>query len=94
MSKGPQTEEDMVKRWVDNRLTVACKCGFTLIYDEFIRSRPEANNILLSVLQERIMDLPAERGTEGPYLKVHPHFTAIFTSNPRNMQGSTGVRMP
>jgi gas vesicle protein GvpN len=87
VSRVLKTEEDMVKRWVDNRLTVACKCGFTLIYDEFTRSRPEANNILLSALQERIMDLPAERGTEGPYLKVHPHFTAIFTSNPEEYAG-------
>jgi gas vesicle protein GvpN len=82
-----KTEEDMVKRWVDNRLTVACRCGFTLVYDEFTRSRPEANNILLSILQERIMDLPVERGGGGPYLKVHPNFTAIFTSNPEEYAG-------
>jgi gas vesicle protein GvpN len=87
VSRVLKTEEDMVKRWVDNRLTVACKAGFTLIYDEFTRSRPEANNILLSVLQERIMDLPAARGAEGPYLQVHPHFTAIFTSNPEEYAG-------
>jgi len=87
VSRVLKTEEDMVKRWVDNRLTVACKYGFTLIYDEFTRSRPEANNILLSILQERIMDLPAGRGAEGPYLKVHPDFTAIFTSNPEEYAG-------
>ena len=50
ISRVLKTEEDMVKRWVDNRLTVACKYGFTMIYDEFTRSRPEANNILLSIL--------------------------------------------
>ena len=49
ISRVLKTEEDMVKRWVDNRLTIACKYGFTLIYDEFTRSRPEANNILLSI---------------------------------------------
>jgi nitric oxide reductase NorQ protein len=87
VSRVLKTEEDMVKRWVDNRLTVACKYGFTLIYDEFTRSRPEANNILLSILQERIMDLPAGRGAEGPYLKVHPDFTALFTSNPEEYAG-------
>lgn len=87
VSRVLKTEEDMVKRWVDNRLTVACKYGFTLIYDEFTRSRPEANNILLSVLQERIMDLPAGRGAEGPYLTVHPDFTALFTSNPEEYAG-------
>ncbi|MBI5701001.1 gas vesicle protein GvpN [Candidatus Saganbacteria bacterium] len=86
ISRVCKTEEDMVKRWVDNRLTVACKYGFTLIYDEFTRSRPEANNILLSILAEKIMDLPVGRGDE-PYLKVHPEFTAIFTSNPEEYAG-------
>lgn len=82
-----KTEENMQKRWVDNRLTVACKYGFTLLYDEFTRSRPEANNILLSVLQEKMLDLPAAReGSEG-YLKVDPDFTAIFTSNPEEYAG-------
>jgi len=86
ISRVLKTEEDMVKRWVDNRLTVACKYGYTLIYDEFTRSRPEANNVLLSILQEKIMDLPLGRGEE-PYLKVHPDFTALFTSNPEEYAG-------
>lgn len=81
-----KTEESVAARWVDNRLTVACKYGFTLIYDEFTRSRPEANNILLSVLEEKILDLPATRGQEG-YLRVHPNFCAIFTSNPEEYAG-------
>lgn len=82
-----KTEEDMIRRWVDNRLTVACKYGFTLIYDEFTRSRPEANNVLLSVLQEKTLDLPAARGDGENYLKVDPEFTAIFTSNPEEYAG-------
>jgi len=86
VSRVLKVEEDMVKRWVDNRLTVACKYGFTLIYDEFTRSRPEANNILLSILQEKMMDLPVGRGEE-PYLRVDPDFTAIFTSNPEEYAG-------
>ncbi|PIP12113.1 MAG: gas vesicle protein GvpN [bacterium (Candidatus Stahlbacteria) CG08_land_8_20_14_0_20_40_26] len=86
VSRVLKLEEDMVKRWVDNRLTVACKYGFTLIYDEFTRSRPEANNILLSILQEKMMDLPVGRGEE-PYLRVDPEFTAIFTSNPEEYAG-------
>lgn len=86
VSRVLKVEEDMTKRWVDSRLTVACKYGFTLIYDEFTRSRPEANNILLSILQEKMMDLPVGRG-EDPYLKVDPDFTAIFTSNPEEYAG-------
>jgi len=81
-----KTEEDMSRKWVDNRLTVACKYGFTLIYDEFTRSRPEANNALLSVFQEKMLDMPAAKEREG-YLKVHPDFTAIFTSNPEEYAG-------
>ncbi len=81
-----KAEEEVVGRWVDNRLTVACKHGFTLIYDEFTRSRAEANNVLLSVLEERILDLPAARGVEG-HLRVHPNFNAIFTSNPHEYAG-------
>ena len=65
-----KTEEDMQRRWVDNRLTVACKYGFTLIYDEFTRSRPEANNTLLSVLQEKMLDLPAARQGDALALRL------------------------
>ena len=81
-----KTEEDMSRKWVDNRLTVACKYGFTLLYDEFTRSRPEANNVLLSILQEKMMDLPPGNGN-GDYLKVDSNFTAIFTSNPEDYAG-------
>ena len=81
-----KTEEDVSSRWVDDRLTVACKYGFTLIYDEFTRSRPEANNVLLSVLEEKMLDLPAARGEEG-HLRVDPNFRAIFTSNPEEYAG-------
>jgi len=82
-----KTEEDMVRKWVDNRLTVACRYGFTMIYDEFTRSRPEANNILLSVLQEKMMDLPPAREGSADYMRVDPNFTALFTSNPEEYAG-------
>ena len=81
-----KTDEEMQARWVDNRLTVACKHGYTLIYDEFTRSRPEANNSLLSALEEGILDMPAGRGSES-FIRVDPRFTAIFTSNPSEYAG-------
>lgn len=81
-----KTEEDVMQRWVDNRLTTACKEGLTLVYDEFNRSRPEANNALLSVLEEGLLTLPASEEEEG-YIKVHPNFKAIFTSNPHEYAG-------
>jgi len=66
--------------WVDNPLTLACKYGFTLVYNEFSRAKPEANNVLLSVLEEKILELPTMFGEER-YVKVHPDFNIIFTSN-------------
>ena len=72
--------------WVDNRLTEACKFGHTLVYDEFTRSRPEANNALLSVLEEGVLDIPARRGEES-FVRVHPNFRALFTSNPTEYAG-------
>ena len=82
-----KTEENMNSVWVDNRLTTACQDGYTLIYDEFTRSRPEANNVFLSVLEEKILNLPKlRRGGKG-YLTVHPEFRAIFTSNPEEYAG-------
>ena len=81
-----RTEEDVSQRWVDNRLTTACKEGFTLVYDEFNRSRPEANNALLSVLEEGILTLPPTEEEAG-YIKVHPNFRAIFTSNHHEYSG-------
>jgi nitric oxide reductase NorQ protein len=82
-----KTEESMNLTWIDQRLTTACKEGYTLIYDEFTRSRPEANNALLSILEEKILNLPKlSRNGEG-YLEVHPEFRAIFTSNPEEYAG-------
>jgi gas vesicle protein GvpN len=81
-----RTEETMNTLWADNRLTLACKAGDTLVYDEFTRSRPEANNALLSVLEERLLTVPTRRGGDG-FLEVHPEFRAIFTSNPEEYAG-------
>jgi gas vesicle protein GvpN len=66
--------------WVDNPLTLACKYGYTLVYNEFCRAKPEANNVLLSVLEEKILELPTMFGEER-YIKVNPDFNIIFTSN-------------
>jgi nitric oxide reductase NorQ protein len=82
-----KAEENMSAVWMDNRLTTACRHGYTLIYDEFNRSRPEANNVLLSVLEERVLPVPGLSRSEGGYLEVHPNFRAIFTSNPEEYSG-------
>ena len=83
-----KSEEEMKSLWIDNRLTTACLNGYTLIYDEFTRSKPEANNVLLSVLEEKILNLPRlRRVSRESYLEVHPDFRAIFTSNPEEYAG-------
>ena len=82
-----KTEESMSTLWEDHRLTIACLNGHTLIYDEFNRSRPEANNVLLSILEGRILNLPnLGRSGEG-CVRVHEDFRAILTSNPEEYAG-------
>ncbi len=83
-----RAEEEMQTLWVDNRLTTACQNGCTLVYDEFNRSRPEANNALLSILSERILNLPNRRFEGEGYLQVNSNFHAIFTSNPEEYAGT------
>lgn len=82
-------EESMTKTYLDERITVACKYGFTVVYNEFTRSRPEANTALLSIIEEKILDIPSGTGSyrdEG-YVRVHPNFSIIFTSNPEEYAG-------
>ncbi len=81
-----RTEENVTNVWVDQRLTTACKNGYILVYDEFSRSRAEANNVLLSALEERLLVLPEGRYSES-YINIHPEFRAIFTSNPDEYAG-------
>lgn len=81
-----KTEEVRRPQWIDNRLTTACKHGLTLVYDEFSRSRPEANNVLLTILEEGILALPDSHYGQS-YMRVHPEFRAIFTSNPEEYAG-------
>ena len=82
-----KTEESLSTLWEDHRLTTACLNGHTLIYDEFNRSRPEANNVILSILEGRILNLPdLGRSGEG-CVRVHEDFRAILTSNPEEYAG-------
>jgi nitric oxide reductase NorQ protein len=81
-----KTEEFRRPHWVDSNLTTACRQGHTLIYDEFSRSRPEANNVLLTILEEHVLTLPDAQNA-GTCVRVHPEFRAIFTSNPEDYAG-------
>lgn len=73
-------EEMIRKTWNDGRLLTACKEGYTVIYDEFTRTPAEINNVLLSILEEKIVDIPY--GNTDNFIKIHPDFRIIFTSNP------------
>jgi nitric oxide reductase NorQ protein len=79
-------EEKMKEKWMDGHLINAAKSGYTLIYDEFTRTKPEVNNILLPVLEEKIIPLYGMKQKE-PYLPIHPDFSVIFTSNPKDYVG-------
>ncbi len=79
-------EDEFRQVWVDSRLTLACQEGFTLIYDEFNRSRPEVNNVLLSALEEKLLILPPS-ANRVEYVRVNSNFRAIFTSNPAEYAG-------
>jgi gas vesicle protein GvpN len=78
--------EEADASFADSELLRAVRAGGTLVYDEFTRSRPEANNVLLSLLEEGVVTLPA--GRKGPnLLQVHPEFRIILTSNPGEYAG-------
>jgi gas vesicle protein GvpN len=82
-----KVESETESVWLDRTLTVACLEGCTLVYDEFNRAPPTANNVLLTVLEERILVLP-KAGRGESYVKVSPDFRAIFTSNPLDHVGT------
>jgi gas vesicle protein GvpN len=86
-----KVEDEVRQNWVDSRLTLACREGFTLVYDEFNRSRPEVNNVLLSALEEKLLVLPPS-GNRPEYVRVSPHFRGIFTSNPEEYCGVHGTQ--
>jgi len=86
-----KVEDELRHNWIDSRLTLACREGFTLVYDEFNRSRPEVNNVLLSALEEKLLVLPPTQN-RSEYIRVSPHFRAIFTSNPEEYCGVHGTQ--
>lgn len=85
-------EEEGRALWIDNRITTACRLGQTIIYDEFNRSRAEANNPFLSILSEGVLNVPRLHGRGEGYVSVHPDFRAIFTSNPTEYAGVHGTQ--
>ena len=81
-----RSEERTRTVWRDSVLTSAVAEGHTLVYDEFTRSTAETNNTLLSVLEEGVLIIPSALRSER-YVRAHPEFRAIFTSNPDEYAG-------
>lgn len=79
-------DENVTETWRNGRLLEAVKNGYTLVYDEFTRSRPSTNNIFLSILEEGVLPLYGTKYTE-PFVRAHPEFNIIFTSNPAEFAG-------
>ncbi|MEL6998754.1 MAG: gas vesicle protein GvpN [Pseudomonadota bacterium] len=81
-----RSEEKVRAVWADGVLTKAMLEGHTLIYDEFTRTPPETNNVLLSALEERVLYLNSPL-RESAQVRAHPSFKVIFTSNPDEYSG-------
>jgi nitric oxide reductase NorQ protein len=79
-------EQEVKPVWIQGQLIEAVKNGHVVIYDEFSRSRPETNNIFLSLLEEKV--LPLYGNGKDSYIKCHPDFSIIFTSNPDEYAGT------
>jgi nitric oxide reductase NorQ protein len=82
-----KTDESLATTFSEHKLMYAVREGCTLLYDEFSRSRPEANNIFLPILQEGVLTIPVQKGQCKGTIKVHKNFRAIFTSNPEEYAG-------
>lgn len=82
-----KVETESAPVWLDRALSIAAVEGCTLVYDEFNRAPPAANNVLLTVLEERMLVLPKSGRRQGT-VRVHPEFRAIFTSNPEDHAGA------
>lgn len=81
-----KVETETTTVWSDDALTEAITKGYTLVYDEFTRSPPEANNPLLMAFEERMLILAG--GARGErYVRAHPGFRCILTSNPEDYAG-------
>lgn len=79
-------EEEVKVLRQDGLLLDAVQKGHTLLYDEFTRSRPEMNNLFLSILEERVLPVYG-RTDKVSYVPVHPEFAMLFTSNPMEYEG-------
>lgn len=85
-----RTESETRSDWKDAILALSMERGYTLVYDEFTRASPEANSTLLSVLEEGVL-VSTDPANGRTYLRAHPDFRMIVTSNPHDYAGVNGA---
>ena len=81
-----RTESTVRRDWQAAALTTAMEEGQPLVYDEFTRAPPAANNALLSALEERLLVIP-NASSGRTYVHAHENFQVILTSNPQDYVG-------
>ncbi|MEM9973128.1 MAG: MoxR family ATPase [Pseudomonadota bacterium] len=74
--------------WSDALLAEAMEQGHTFIYDDFTCASPQANALLLPVLEEGIL-VATDRASLRPLIRAHPKFRIILTSNPADYVAAT-----
>lgn len=85
-----RTDAEERADWRDAILADAMRRGRVLVYDEFTRASPEANSILLSVLEEGVL-VTTDRASGRSLIEAHPAFRIILTSNPHDYIGVNGA---
>lgn len=78
-----RTERETRSNWGSSILAHAMKRGHTLIYDEFTRSTPEANSMLLSVLEEGLL-VVSDPSCADSHIRANANFRMILISNPHD----------
>jgi gas vesicle protein GvpN len=85
-----RTDAEVRADWKDSILSLSMQRGYTLVYDEFTRASPQANSVLLSVLEEGVL-VTTDRASKRSYVEAHPDFRIILTSNPHDYIGVNGA---
>lgn len=85
-----RTDAEVRADWKDSILSLSMQRGYTLVYDEFTRASPQANSVLLSVLEEGVL-VTTDRASKRSYIEAHPDFRIILTSNPHDYVGVNGA---
>lgn len=85
-----RTETKTRLDWEDSILAVSMRNGYTLVYDEFTRASPQANSVLLPVIEDGVL-VCTDRASRQAYVHAHPDFRILLTSNSDEYVGVNGA---